>query len=107
MVGGSCLRRNDGEGRRCDGVGRGSDGGGVGAIGVGAWGARELVVARGRPTPHLASPLEGGRDELGKGEGGGCGWVVPACAGMTVRGAGVTNGGAGVTVGVGDAVVWL
>ena len=54
-------------------------------------------------TPHLASPLKGGRDELGKGGacpafglrlGGGCGVVVlserdfarvPACAGMTDR----------------------
>ena len=27
-----------------------------------------LVRGSGRPTPHLASPLKGGRDELGKGE---------------------------------------
>ena len=39
-------------------------------------------VARSRrSTPHLTSPLEGGRDELGKG------WWVPACAGMTEWGA--------------------
>ena len=32
-----------------------------------------------RPTPHLTSPLKGGRDELGKGEvGAGVGWFLPA-----------------------------
>ena len=47
----------------------------------------------GTPTPHLASPLKGGRDELGKG------WVlggwVPACAGMTEGGAGMADEGRG------------
>ena len=66
------------------------------------------------PTPHLTSPLEGGRDEffleewfgalgwlgscLRRNDGGGAGMVgvarVPACAGMTDRGAGVTRWGA-------------
>ena len=44
-----------------------------------------------RPTPHLTSPLKGGRDELGKGGEGRWGGErgsapVPACAGMTVGG---------------------
>ena len=44
-------------------------------------------LAFGASTPHLASPLPGGRDELGKG------WRIPACAGMTERAvAGVTEG---------------
>ena len=64
----SCLRRNDGEG---------------------AWGwsggrAARLVRRSRTPTPHLTSPLEGGRDELGKGWV--LGWLVPACAGMTEEG---------------------
>ena len=43
----------------------GGDGRGGVAMGRGtAGGARSLP-----PTPHLTSPLEGGRDELGKGEG--------------------------------------
>ena len=77
---GSCLRRNDGRGRRNDGGGgrgdgrgRGDDGVGVGVAGGGRCGrlgrgmtgvARSLLR-----TPHLASPLKGGRDELGKGRG--------------------------------------
>ena len=43
-----------------------------------------------RSTPHLTSPLEGGRDELGRrGEcwvGGGRGEMPAASAGMTGRG---------------------
>ncbi len=35
-----------------------------------------------RPTPHLSSPLEGERDELGKG-GGECREILAASAGMT------------------------
>ena len=30
---------------------------------------RVVVLARCLPPPHLASPLKGGRDELGKGRG--------------------------------------
>ena len=74
----SCLRRNDGgarvwreESRRCE---------------------RGLVRGSRRSTPHLTSPLEGGRDELGPlpyKEGGvklgRAPSVVPACAGMTER----------------------
>ena len=56
----------------------------------------------GAPTPHLASSLKGGRDELGKGVG--LGWVVPACAGMTVGGVGMTAWGCG-NDGVGGVVV--
>ena len=35
----------------------------------GPWaiGARTISGGSWRPTPHLTSPLEGGRDELGKG----------------------------------------
>ena len=71
---GSCPRRNDGRGRRNDGEGaqewrrrEGDDGGaGVGEVrGVGDWGV-ELVRGSWRPTPHLTSPLKGGRDELGR-----------------------------------------
>ncbi len=56
---GSCLRRNDGRGR--------GDDGGVDALWRGGGGG--LAGGGGsRPrTPHLTSPLEGGRDELGKG----------------------------------------
>ena len=43
-------------------------------------------------TPHLASPLKGGRDVIGEGGVGGC--AVPACAGMTGRGAGDDEEGA-------------
>ena len=55
--------------------------GGVGERRSGCWRA---VGACSLPrTPHLASPLKGGRDELGKG-GAGCRRAqVPACAGMT------------------------
>ena len=35
------------------------------------------------PTPHLPSPLKGGRDELGKGVATVEAAQVPACAGMT------------------------
>ena len=61
---GSCLRRNDGEG--C-----GNDERGVAwVIGVCAVGGD----GSGLSTPHLTSPLEGGRDELGRREEGrGCG----------------------------------
>ena len=53
---GSCLRRNDGKGR---GMTEEE------AAWV-VWGG-SAIVRRSRPrTPHLASPLEGGRDELGK-----------------------------------------
>ena len=62
---------------------RGGDGRGVG--GVGAWvpacagmteGGRRTAGGGGSGplTPHLASPLKGGRDELGK-EWGVWGWV--------------------------------
>ena len=37
------------------------------AIGLG----HDWLCRSWRPTPHLTSPLEGGRDELGKGEGTG------------------------------------
>ena len=47
---GSCLRRNDG-------------GGAAWAIGV----RRDWCGGSRRSTPHLTSPLEGGRDELGRG----------------------------------------
>ena len=40
-----------------------------GMRGVGDWGVA-LVRGSWRPTPHLTSPLKGGRDELGKG------WVL-------------------------------
>ena len=46
---GSCLRRNDGTGN-----------------GVGDRGAHEQWRQFGTPTPHLTSPLKGGRDELGR-----------------------------------------
>ena len=66
---GSCLRRNDGVG--------GAGVTGVGMMkcecalesGVATW---ALVDARGTPTTHLASPLEGGRDEFGRGWGMRC-----------------------------------
>ena len=82
---------------------RGDSGGGRvrGKCGMGDWGAARLVwrLVASHPPPNL--PLEGGRDELGKGwlglvgsargergcdgEGaGGARCVVPACAGMTV-----------------------
>ena len=53
-------------------VGVWGGGRGVGVV-EGIWQAQrsgcEMGVGGGsvRPTPHLASPLEGGRDELGKG----------------------------------------
>ena len=50
---GSCLRRNDERG-----------------WGVDERGANERRHGSRRPTPHLTSPLRGGRDELGKG------WVL-------------------------------
>ena len=70
--------------------------GGERDVGVGGRESRrcERGLARGsrRSTPHLTSPLEGGRDELGplpcKEEGvnwGASPTVVPACAGMTER----------------------
>ena len=82
-VGRGFLRRQEWAG------GEAQCGGGGAAGTIGAW---TIAGARsGRRTPHLASPLEGGRDVLGK-EGerdwvGGWGW----CAG----------GGVGVTCGVG------
>jgi len=39
-----------------------------------------------RSTPHLTSPLEGERDELGKGASVGRGETPAASAGMTGRG---------------------
>ena len=81
---GSCLRRNDGEGRRNDERGRGDDerwrrddergrGDDAGAGGAGVTGREEGVIGACTtsgggswpPTPHLTSPLKGGRDELG------------------------------------------
>ena len=67
------MGRGVGEGRGCDGRGCGCDGMGCGGGGCAAW-----VIGAGTtggscslpPTPHLTSPLEGGRDELGKG------WVL-------------------------------
>ena len=57
----------------------------------GGWGAREWRMREGggggvsggwwllgAPTPHLTSPLVGGRDELGKGVGVGEGGFLPA-----------------------------
>ena len=37
---------------------------------MGDWGVGDWWGGSWRPTPHLTSPLEGGRDELGKGVGG-------------------------------------
>ncbi len=79
-VGGSCLRRNDGGGRRNDGGGVVmTEAGGVRVTegerewwswcGVGDRGARDRWRMLGTLTPHLTSPLEGGRDELGEGVG--------------------------------------
>ena len=66
---GSCLRRNDGWGRRNDGKG---------GPGMMEWGWRGRLgrerAAGGCSvplTPHLTSPLKGGRDELGKETGWG------------------------------------
>ena len=78
---GSCLRRNDEKGRRNDG------GAGRGAIETGTTGG----VCAGLPPP-LTSPLEGGRDELGKrwAGGGGC-WLgggrsaMPAASAAELR----------------------
>ena len=73
---GSCLRRNDGDGgagsclRRNDGWG--SAGMTEGVIGVSERAAGGCSVPL---TPHLASPLKGGRDELGK-RGGSASWVA-------------------------------
>ena len=53
---GSCLRRNDGKGVAW--AMRGS--------GVGDRGAYNRWRQLGIPTPHLTSPLRGGRDELGR-----------------------------------------
>ena len=70
---GSCLRRNDGGGRR-------NEGGGV---------ARTICgVGSVRRTPHLTSPLEGGRDELGEGMGASGGSCLRRNDG---RGAGMTG----------------
>ncbi len=57
----SCLRRNDGKG-----AGTTEEGAGV-AVRTG-WATRLHAWGGGsrRPTPHLTSPLEGGRDELGR-----------------------------------------
>ena len=54
--GGSCLRRNDGKGRGDEGERLARV---IGACRAGGGGSL-------RPTPYLTSPLEGGRDELGK-----------------------------------------
>ena len=82
VCGGSCLRRNDGMGRRNDG---------------GAW-AIEVCRAGGggsrRSTPHLTSPLEGGRDEFFLGGGRVLGRV-----GSCLR---RNDGGAGMMGRVGD-----
>ncbi len=70
--------------------GRRGDGGGAGMT-VGG-GARTISgVGSVRRTPHLASPLEGGRDELGKGVGGVVG--VGSCLRRN------DGGGAGMTEG--------
>ena len=69
---GSCLRRNDGGGAgMAESVGaaerrHGRSGGARLAR------RRDRCAGSWRPTPHLTSPLEGGRDELGKGARG---WV--------------------------------
>ena len=71
------------------------------AIGVRGGGRRWLATSH--PPPSL--PLEGGRDELGKGWVlGGCvdGWV-PACAGMTEWG----RGGGGVGDRCGRGLAWV
>ena len=51
-------------------VGRGNDRGGVG---VGERDGRDWWRVLGTLTPHLTSPLKGGRDELGRGV---VGWLV-------------------------------
>ena len=60
---GSYLRRNDGRGAGYGGVE--ARVGGVEAR-VGDRGAHEQWRQFGTPTPHLTSPLKGGRDELGR-----------------------------------------
>ena len=70
-AGGSCLRRNDGWGRRNDGAGAGMTEGG----GVGDRGAHDQWGRLGTPTPHLTSPLEGGGMNWGS---GGC-WAGGSC----------------------------
>ena len=79
-VGGSCLRRNDGRGCGNDGEGRRNEGRGCGNEGddVGNRGGYErwawpAAAACELPPPHLTSPLDGGRDELGEGVGVGVG----------------------------------
>ena len=80
---GGAGMRGGGAGMRGDGVG---DRGGYDEHEeVGMTGGCGLRTS----TPHLTSPLPGGRDELG--EGRMLEWV-PACAGMTERGAGTTGG---------------
>ena len=80
----SCLRRNDGGGARMTERGAEmTERGVVRAIGA----QRDWCAGSRRSTPHLTSPLEGGRDELGKWGRVLGGWLVPACAGTTERGA--------------------
>ena len=66
-------------------MGRGCRGDEEGAQEVTKRGRHNRWRLLGTPTPHLASPLKGGRDEFGKGEVGWW-WWVPACAGMTEKG---------------------
>ena len=60
-------RGNGGKGCGNDGRGRGNDGSGDRRCWKSGW------RRRGTPTPHLTSPLEGGRDELGRRAGVGVG----------------------------------
>ena len=62
---GSCLRRNDGGGAGMTGQGSGNGGTGEREGRSGCW--RAVGGGSVPPTPHLTSPLKGGRDELGKG----------------------------------------
>ena len=77
---GSCLRRNDDRGAGMTGWGVGMTVGVRGdgwSVSVGMVEGSGGMIGEGRErwlwlrplTPHLTSPLEGGRDELGKGEG--------------------------------------
>ena len=76
---GSCLRRNDGRGAGMTEEDAGMRRGRCGRAGRGAIEAGTTGGVRSLPrTPHLTSPLEGGRDELGKEE---VSWAAGAAGG--------------------------